>query len=159
MIENPEVLNFSSEEREQLLQAFCSLMKEKVSLQQSWREEQTKALSASEELYIELLEAMDALEFMINYMDEHPDISPEFIKRLPKSLKAVYKKFGSVLEKRQVQQLELSTTQVDFNICRVVESEVRPELEDKTVTKVIRKGFSFGDKILRPIEVITSKKE
>ena len=159
MSDEPQMLNLSSEQRDRLFQDLGSLLKEKVSLQQALREEKGQAQAQNEELFLELLEVVDALEFLLDYLAEHPEPGSEFIKRLPKSLAAVHKKYLGVLGKRQVRPLELEGTQPDFNICRVVDTEVRDDLEDQTVTKVVRRGFGLGDKLLRPIEVITSKKE
>ena len=153
------MLSLSSEQRDQIVRELGTLLKEKVSLQQSLREQKEEAIAQSEELFLELLEVADALEFLLDYMAENPDPSPEFISNLPKSLAAVSKKFLTLLGKRQVYPLELEGTQPDFNICQVVDCEVRADLEEHTITKIVRKGFRFGDKILRPIEVITSKTE
>jgi len=157
--EAKEQFQLNREERENLVRELGTLLKEKVSLKQSIREQNTQAIAANEELFLELIEVVDALDFLLDYMAENPDPSPEFIKRLPRSLQAIHKKFLAVLGKRQVQPLELAGTQPDFNICRVVDCEVRPDLEEQTVTKVVRRGFSLGEKLLRPIEVITSKTE
>jgi molecular chaperone GrpE len=41
----------------------------------------------------------------------------------------------------------------------VVDREIRTDVADRTMTKVVRTGFYLGEKILRPTEVITSKLE
>mgnify|MGYP003526458286 CR=1 FL=1 len=46
----------------------------------------------------------------------------------------------------------------EYRICQVVDREEREDLEEQTITKVVRQGFRVEDKVLRPIEVITSKK-
>lgn len=55
--------------------------------------------------------------------------------------------------------IELEGTQPDFDLSRVVDREVRADLPDQTITKILRRGFRLGEKILRPTEVITSKTE
>ncbi len=70
---------------------------------------------------------------------------------------AVHRKFLGVLAKRQVVPIELEGTQPNFDLCRVVDREVRSDLPDQTITKILRRGFHSGKKILRPTEVITSK--
>lgn len=40
----------------------------------------------------------------------------------------------------------------------MVGREKGEDLEEQTITKVVRQGFRVEDKVLRPIEVITSKK-
>ena len=151
------LLNF--EERDRIQTELKTLYKERVLLQQSVREQQTQAASATEELCLELLEVGDALEALLDYLTNNPNPSPEFIQRLPQSMGAVKRKFLSVLAKRQVVPIELEGTEPDFNLCRVVDREVRSDLPDRTITKVLRRGFRLGNKVLRPTEVITSKSD
>ena len=42
-----------------------------------------------------------------------------------------------------------------FRTLLIVKSEI--DMADQTITKIIRRGFSLGEKILCPTEVITSK--
>lgn len=159
MSDAPQTYVLSQELRDQLQQELETLYKQNVSLQQSLRSQQTQAVAAAEDLFIELLEVGDSLEALLDYLANNPNPSPEFIQRLPKSLGAVQRKFLSVLKKRQVVPIELQGTQPDFNLCRVVDREIRADLPDQTITKTVRRGFSLDEKILRPTEVITSKPE
>jgi molecular chaperone GrpE len=152
-------LTLNTELRDQLVNEVGNLQKERVGLQQELREEKSQALADKEELFLELFDVFDAVEFLLDYMEQHSELPPQFIKRLPKSLSIVQKKLLGVLQRRQVELLELEGTKPDFDFCRVVEREVRSDVEDQTITKIVRRGFRHGDKILRPIEVITSKKE
>lgn len=147
----------SQELRDLLIKEIGSLNKQNVSFQQSLREQQTQSSAESEDLFLELLEVGDALEALLDYLANNPDPSPEFMRRFPKSLGAVQRKFLSVLKKRQVIPIELEGTQPNFDLCRVVDREVRADLADRTITKVVRQGFHVGDKVLRPTEIITSK--
>lgn len=159
MSDAPQTYVLRLEERDQLQQELKTLYKERVSLQQSLREQQTQAAAATEDLLLELLEVGDALEALLDYMAGNPNPSPEFLQRLPRSIGAVHRKFLSVLAKRQVLPIEMEGTQPDFNLCRVVDREVRADLPNQTITKILRRGFRLGEKILRPTEVITSKSE
>ena len=153
----PQSYILNLEERDRIKEKLETLYKERVLLQQSVREQQTQAASATEDLCLELLEVGDALEALLDYLTNNPNPSPEFLHRLPRSMGAVHRKFLSVLAKRQVLPIELVGTQPDFDLCRVVDREVRSDLPDQTITKVLRQGFHLGKKILRPTEVITSK--
>lgn len=157
MSDHSQTYSINQEQRDLLLQTISSFQKQEVLLQQSLREQQTQAAATTEELLLELLEVSDALEALLDYLTNNPNPSPEFIQRLPRSLGAVHRKFLSVLAKRQVSPIELEGTQPDFNLCRVVDRELKPDLPDQTITKVIRRGFQLSKKILRPSEVITSK--
>lgn len=149
----------SSELRDLLLQQISSFQKQNVLLQQSLREEQTQSVASLEDLFLEILEVGDALYGLMTYLENNPNPSPEFIQRLPKSIAAVHRKFLSVLEKRQVIPIEIENTQPDFNLCRVVDREVRTDVADQTITKIVRQGFRLGNKVLRPTEVITSQSD
>lgn len=157
MSDNSQAYTINQEQRDLLLQTIASFQKQEVLLQQSLREQQTQAAATAEELLLELLEVSDALEALLDYLTSNPNPNPEFIQRLPRSLGAVHRKFLSVLAKRQVSPIELEGTQPDFNLCRVVDRELKPDLPDQTITKVIRRGFWLSEKILRPSEIITSK--
>lgn len=146
----------SQDKRELFIREFSHLQKENVLLQQSLREQQTQTAAHTEDLFLELLEVADALESLLEYLEKNPEPNLEFIQRLPKSVGAVRRKFLSVLGKRQVSPIELQDNQLDFNLCRVVDREVRTDLPDQTITKTVRQGFRLGEKILRPAEIITS---
>ncbi|MEA5576811.1 nucleotide exchange factor GrpE [Anabaena sp. UHCC 0451] len=147
----------NQELRDLLIQKLGTLEKENVILQQSLREKETQNTAQTEDLFLELLEIADALAALLNYLEKNPKPSPEFIKRLPRSIAAVNRKFLSVLGKRQLIPIELVGTEPDFNLCRVVDREERTDVPDQSITKIVRRGFRWADKILRPTEVITAK--
>ncbi|MBK1987028.1 nucleotide exchange factor GrpE [Sphaerospermopsis aphanizomenoides BCCUSP55] len=149
----------NQELRDLLIQKLSNLEKENVVLQQSLREQQTKNTAETEDLFLELLEVADALEALLDYLENNPNPAPEFIERLPRSIGAVNRKFLSVLGKRQLTPIELTSTEPDFNLCRVIDREERTDVPDQTITKIVRRGFRWGEKILRPTEVITAKVE
>lgn len=159
MSDSPQTYLLSQELRDLLTQKLGNLQKENVLLQQSLREQQTQIASNTEDLFLELLEVADALEALLDYLENNSNPSPEFIERLPRTVRVVNRKFLSVLGKRQVLPIELAGNQPDFNLCRVVDREVRNDVEEQTITRIVRRGFRLGEKILRPTEVITSKLE
>ena len=151
-------LKLTDEQRNQLQQELGNLLKERMSLKQALQQQGETTNSEKEELFLELLEVFDALEFFLNYIQENPDPNPKFFKRLPKSLGTIQKKLLNILERRKVQPIEFQATKPDYNVCQVVDREEREDLEEQTITKVVRQGFRVENKVLRPIEVITSKK-
>ncbi|BAY64540.1 hypothetical protein NIES22_46390 [Calothrix brevissima NIES-22] len=147
----------TQEKRDLLISKIGTIQKENILLQQSLREQQTQNAAKTEDLFLELLEVSDALENLLEYLENNNEPNQEFLQRLPKSVGAVHRKFLSILKKRQVLPIELQDTQPDFTLCRVVDREVRNDLADQTITKIVRQGFRLQEKILRPTEVITSK--
>lgn len=156
MSNKPQTYVLSQELRDLLVQEIETSKKQNVLLEQSLREQQTQAAGATEDLFLELLEVGDAIDALLDYMADNPNPSPEFLQRLPRSIGAVHRKFLSILAKRQVRPIELEGQEPDFNLCRVVDREVRADLPEQTITKIVRRGFRLGNKILRPTEVITS---
>lgn len=157
MKETLKIFNLNDEQRNQLLQELGSLFKQQVTLKQSLKKQENKANSEKEELLLELLEIFDALEFILHYMMENSELSPQFVKRLPKTITSVQKKLLNILQQRQVDIINCQETRPDFSLCQVVDYEIRNDLEEQTITKVVRQGFKIGDNILRPVEVIISK--
>jgi molecular chaperone GrpE len=126
-------------------------------LKQALRQQEQIFQAEKERIFLELLEVFDALEYPIDYLKNNPEIAPQFIKRLPKSLAAIQQKLSIALAREQVTSIVLEDTTPDFTCCQVVGREDRTDLEDQTITKVVRQGFRYGDKILRPVEIITAK--
>lgn len=157
MPDTNESLRLTVAERDTLLREFGALLKERTALQQALREQRSSAEAADEELYLEVLEVLDAMDFMLEYLRGNPAPNPQFLKRLPKSLGAIRQKLLGTLSRRDVQPLELGEGALDFTVCRVVDREPRSDLPDHTVTKVVRPGYLYKGKVLRPIEVITAK--
>jgi|GEM_PF-537291 len=160
MTESPQFLELSEEKRELVIKEIKSLLKERKELQQTIKKDQEQTNTANEQLFLELLGVFDTLEFLLNYLGDNPEPSPKFIQRLPKQLEVLQSKLLGVLERRQVDPIDdLTNTKPDFSLCVVVDREVRHDIEDQTITKVVKKGFRIQNRILRPVEVITSKYE
>ena len=150
----------SLELRNLLVQKLSTLEKDNVSLQKSLKEQQTQTAAQTEDLFLELLEVADALEALLCYLENNTHQSPEFTARLPNSISAVNGKFLSILRKRQLLPIELQAgTEPDFNLCRVIDREERTDIPDQTITKIVRRGFYWGKKVLRLAEVITAKSD
>jgi molecular chaperone GrpE len=152
------IFQLNQSQKNQLQQELGSLLKERKFFQQSLQQKEEQTEVAKEELFLELLEVFDALEFFLNHIAENPEPNPNFFKRLPKSIRTIQKKLLKILERRQVELIEFQDTKPNYSICQVVDREARTDLEEQTITKVVRQGFKIESKILRPIEVITSQK-
>lgn len=149
----------TSDQREELLLQLGNLLKENLALKQELQKQANTANSEKEQLFLEVLELFDGLESLITYLNENPDPDPRFIKRLPKSLGTLQKKLLTILKRREVTPIEHSSSVPDYKVCQVVDREQRDDLEDNTITKVVHQGFWSNGKVLRPLEVITSKTE
>jgi molecular chaperone GrpE len=152
------LLQITPDYRDKILSEMGSLLREKRLLAQLLKEEQKSNQSASEALFLEFLELFDMLESLLLYLEENPEPNPRFIKRLPKSLGTIQSKLLTILERREVTLIDYQGDKPDFDFCQVIDTEIRDDLEEKTITQIVRKGFRVGENTLRPIEVITSKK-
>ena len=140
----------------QIEQELGTTLKELELLKQSLRQQQQQFQADREQILLELLEVFDAMESPIAYLQANPEIPPQFIKRLPKILGNIQQKLSLVLAKRQVNQIEIQGDKPDFTCCQVVDRQERHDLEARTIIKVVRQGFRLGDRILRPVEIITA---
>jgi len=154
-----ENYQLSSKLREQLVIEIGKLYKQNAFSQQALRDQQTQSESELEAFFLELLEVVDSLDGLLNFLSDNPEPSSDFVKRLPKSIGAVQRKLLNILKKRHVNLIDLEEAQQDYITFRVVDRELNNALPDKTIIKIIRQGYRFKDKILRPAEVITSKLE
>ncbi|MDJ0510575.1 MAG: nucleotide exchange factor GrpE [Crocosphaera sp.] len=152
-------LILNNQQREKIVEDIQKILKEKVMLEQAMWSQQETNKADSEALFLELIEIFDSLESLINYLSNNPQESSRLLTRLSKSLKSMQNKLLMLLEKRQVTLVDFQETQPDFKLCQVVDKEIRNDLEEQTITQVIRQGFQQGDKLLRPLEVIVSTKQ
>ncbi|WP_373480031.1 nucleotide exchange factor GrpE [Geminocystis sp.] len=160
--DNQNILLITKEKRDQLLQENQELLKEKTKLQQTVKIQQQENEAKAEALYEEMLDIYDSLEFLINYLDnnlQEDNFNPKAFKRLPKFTSSMQEKLLTILSRREVEKIDFNGDIPDFSICQVVEREIREDIPDQTITKIVRQGFKIKEKILRYVEVITAKSE
>ena len=144
----------SQEQQQQTIEQIRLLLKEKISLKQSLANQETKNTADNEQLFLDLLEIFDALESLISYFENNQEINKRAIERLPKSLDTIQNKLLSILERKQVRKIEVTSIESNLELYQVVETQVNPEIQTPTIAKVIRQGFKIGEQLLRPVEVI-----
>jgi molecular chaperone GrpE len=152
-----DLLQITRAQQQQAIAQLGDLLKEKMALKQTLSIQQEQFQADNEQLFLDLLEVFDAIESLANYLQSNPELSPQAIARLPRSLGAVQSKLLSTLSRRDVKAIEFSGTEPDINICHVVDARVTDAVIAPTITKIVRQGFYSGDKLLRPIEVTIDK--
>jgi molecular chaperone GrpE len=157
--QNQEILQLTKEQRDRLLTENQDLLKEKIKLQQTVRIQQQENEAKAEALYTEILDIYDSLEFLINYLENNlqDQSNPKALKRLPKFVASMQEKLLTILSRREVEKINFEGDLPDFSVCQVVDREIRADLPDQTITKIVRQGFKIKEKVLRPVEVITAK--
>ncbi len=103
---------------------------------------------------MELLEIFDALESLICYFETNQELSERVIKRLPKSLDTIQSKLLATLGRKQVKRIEITNIESDLDLCQIVDTQISPEVQAPTISKIIRQGFKIDEHLLRPVEVI-----
>jgi molecular chaperone GrpE len=147
----------SAEERLIIQEELAALYHKRGILTQQIQEQKQQHQAQNEEIFLEILEIFDSLEFLLNYLQDNPELTPEAIKRLPKSIQSIQKKLLLTLAKRKVKKIELTDEKPDFNFCQVIDQEIRDDIAEHNITKITRQGFDYDGKILRPVEVIVAK--
>ena len=142
-------------------ECYNKLVKEKFNLQQAVRKQEQENQAKSEALYEEILDLYDSLEFLLNYLDTNSkeEFNPKVLKSLPRFVASMQEKLLTILGKREVNKIELEGNLPDFSVCQVVDQEIRDDLPEATITKIVRDGFKIKGKVLRPVEVITAKSQ
>ncbi|MBF2058376.1 MAG: nucleotide exchange factor GrpE [Cyanobacterium sp. T60_A2020_053] len=158
----PENLIISQENQEKILSELKNLLFERGKLNQQLVINNQENETKEENLYQEMLDIYDSLEFLINYLDNNSkegEMNVKALKRLPKFVGSIQEKLLTILGRREVKKIDFNGEFPDYNICQVIDREIRNDVPDKSITKIIRQGFKYQEKILRPVEVITAKTE
>jgi molecular chaperone GrpE len=152
-----DYLLISQSQQQETIDRVGLLLKEKLSLQQSLINQLAENTANNEQLYLELLEIFDALESLIDYFKNNPQLTERTIARLPKSLSTIQSKLLSTLAKQQVELINTIDTYPDWSLYQIIDTQIDPSLTAPVVRKVVRQGFKKETKILRPVEVIVDK--
>jgi molecular chaperone GrpE len=151
-----DYFTISKTQQQQTIEHIGYLLKERLSLQQSLAKQAATDTANNEQLFLELLEIFDTLESLSDYLQDHPQLTARTIERLPKSLKTIQTKLLSTLARRQVERIEIAHSS-DLHQCQIVDTQIDAEVAIPTISKVVRQGFTIGERLLRPVEVIVSK--
>lgn len=112
------------------------------------RKEEAKE-RAREKLAEDLISVLDNLERAIMSADED--------SALLQGVKMVSDQLYETLEKKGLQRIDAEGEEFDPNIHNAVET--REHEEDRKVLEQKRPGYMYGEKVLRPAEVVVSEKE
>ncbi|MFB6159049.1 MAG: nucleotide exchange factor GrpE [Candidatus Nanohalobium sp.] len=112
------------------------------------RKEKAKEV-AREKLAEDLISVMDNLERAIMSADED--------STLLQGVKMVSDQLYEALEKKGLQRIDAEGEEFDPNIHNAVET--REHEEERKILEQKRPGYMYGEKVLRPAEVVVSEKE
>lgn len=123
--------------------------RKKTKLQQLVKIQQQESEAKEEALYSELLDIFDSLEFLIDYLDnnlQEENFNPKAFKRLPKFVNTMQEKLLTILSRREVERIDFDEDTPDFSVCKVVDREIRDDIPEQTITKIVRQGFKIKEK-------------
>jgi molecular chaperone GrpE len=147
-----------AELRDHLFQDISSLQKENTKLKQDIRNSKNDIEAEKDAFFLELLEVIDTLDNLTTSLENSLESLPESHQRLPRAIGSIQRKLLTTLQKRGVYPIVIPESEaVDVNLCRIIESENRDDLPQRSIIRVLKTGYKHGDKILRSTEVIVSK--
>ena len=144
--------------RERLFQSMSSLLKEKAELKQNIRNNSNDTEAEKDTFFLEFLEVIDTLDNLTTSLENSLEALPESHQRLPRAIGSIQRKLLMTLQKRDVYPMVIPEQEsVDVNLCRIIESENRDDLPERSLVKILKTGYMNGDKVLRSAEVIVAK--
>ncbi|MCP4697931.1 MAG: nucleotide exchange factor GrpE [Gammaproteobacteria bacterium] len=122
------------------------------------QEIQTKERAHQEQeegFILEILSVIDSFENVFKNVQEKEASFDKSARRAMKSYKAICRKLLRILEAKGVEQIEFPDGKAVMGLCKVIETKAADDSEDGTIIAVIRNGYRFGERVLRPAEVVT----
>lgn len=141
---NREEECFCDEEKAELEENWKRALADYQNLQKRFAKEKKNVVEfANSVLIMRLFPILDNLEIMEKHSDEE-------------GLRMIIKEFKGVLEDEGVKQIEVEGKDFDSETMEAIESV---EGKPGKVVEVIRKGYKFKNKVLRPAEVKVGRTE
>jgi molecular chaperone GrpE len=97
----------------------------------------------------EWLDAVDAVERALRMQPENP---------VAEGLRQVLEQMEAILARHGVQRMGSAGEQFDPERHEAVSVQETDELPDRTVVEVARSGFGSGDRVIRPAQVVVSRR-
>jgi molecular chaperone GrpE len=117
----------------------------------SAREVERRVSESREALSRDWLEAVDSVERALRM--ERDTANP-----LYQGLRAVLDQMEAILARHGVQRVGAAGEPFDPERHDAVDVRVTDEAPDRTVLEVVRSGFAMGDRVLRPAQVVVSRR-
>jgi molecular chaperone GrpE len=105
---------------------------------------------ANERLLKELLPILDDLERALNAAEEHEEA------QLEEGVRLVYRSLASLLERQGVREIA-TDGKFDPHVHEALLAQPSEEAEQGDVLDVIQKGYTLGDRVVRPARVIVAE--
>ncbi len=107
-----------------------------------------------EKLALELLGVLDNFERALSVASQSRDFDS-----LLKGVEMIYSELRKILEKFNIQEIDIEGKEFDPYLAEAVETLSTSEHPPNTVVKVIQKGYKLHEKVIRPARVVVSVQE
>ncbi len=148
--EKPSIEEELSELREKYVRLYAEFENYKKRVQ---REKEELIKYGNEALLYELLNVLDNLEMALKHFGEN--VSEGLVKGVEMTLR----EFQRITEKFGLVPIEAMGKPFDPSLHHAMSQVERDDVDDKTVVEEFRKGYMYGDKVLRASLVAVSKKK
>lgn len=152
IIEEEAAPQAEEEEEESLREQFVRLQADFANFRNRTQRERLELYQrANEDLFLELLPVLDHYEMGLQTAEQHHSD-----KAVVDGLKMVYDQFQNVLKKFNVESIDAVGEGFDPHKHEALTHMPSDEYEAETCSNQIRRGYMFGDKLLRAAQVVVS---
>ena len=140
--------------------SIIGLMKENLSLKNDLRKVNEEAGKLEKDLILDLLQISDSIQLKIDGYKERIEGNklPHECTKIVNSFNSLNKTIENIFAKHNIVEINVLNKKAELGACKVIDTQNEPNFENDTVIQVLRKGYKYKDKILRPAEVVISKR-
>lgn len=146
-----------------------SLKKEIKKLKQELKEKEDKLLHSYADLQnyqkrmekeLQIKEEETKKKYLSELLDLNELLKKAYEDNDPKEgLKLMINNIENFFEKEQIKTIDCVGEKFDHNLHHAVTTIEKDDCEDETIVEEVKKGYMINDKLLRPSQVIVSKKK
>lgn len=109
-------------------------------------------------LFIELIMLYDNMVQILSYLGDHQEMTQEAISTTKNNVHNIKEELLEILYRRDVIPFEEHPENLDYKIHKTVSTiTTSVESENNKIEKIVKTGFRWNEKVLRPEEVIIKK--
>ncbi len=128
-----------------------------VEMARQLREQKDQYEAREKELFLNLLEILDAFENLDEMIKAKQGQMDKSAKRMAKNIRNINKKLMRILKAHHITPIELDEGKAQMELCKIVDTKPDEALENETILDVIKTGYKDNrkDAVLRKAEVVT----
>ncbi len=144
-------------EKEFLRKKFIEFQMKIAELTSSLREEKNSSLAKEKDLFLDLLEILDAFDNLDETIKAKEREFDKTAQRLAKNVRGIQKKFTRLLKARHIVPIKFPDNKAAMDLCKIVDTKESADMDNETILSVIKKGYWDKQReiIIRKAEVIT----